>query len=270
MIRLRHGFDEARAARFRKQGRGQGEHASYKPWLQTHEVTIPNDRKSKIFGLKSQRLHQLFTDLECDVVTLIDWSARVTDIRERYPLDQALVHKIAGEVGVNLPFDKRSGVSLEFCTDLLISVDVGRPVARSVRKSPDLEKKTILGILEVERRYWAALDQEWRIITEKDIDEIHLHNVNFARAHVDLSKAVELSDRPTAEMAGELLADIINSPYLILEEIFSRLDAEWRIPGQALYLFRHLIGVRVISCKFNVKLSPALPANQLIVNQKRY
>ncbi|HET6525177.1 TnsA endonuclease N-terminal domain-containing protein [Sphingopyxis sp.] len=219
MIRLRHGFDEARAARFRKQGRGLGEHASYKPWLQTHEVTVPDDRKSKIFGLKSQRLHQLFSDLECDAVTLIDWSSHVTDIRERYPLDQALVHKIASEIGVKLPFDKHSEAPLVFCTDLLISVNAGRPVARSVRKAADLGKKTILGLLEVERRYWVALGQEWRIITEQDIDEIHLHNVNFARAHVDLGKAVEFNDRPLAEMAAELLGDIIKYPFIPLTHV---------------------------------------------------
>lgn len=270
MIRLRHGFDEARAARFRKQGRGQGERASYKPWLQTHDVTVSDDRKSKIFGLKSQRVHHLFTDLECDAVILIDWSARVTDIRERYPLDQALVHKIAGEVGVKLPFDKCSHTPLVFCTDLLISVNGGSEVARSVRKSSSLEKGAVLGLLEVERRYWAALGQEWRIITERDIDETHLHNVNFARAHVDLSKAVEFSDRSTAEMAGALLADIIKYPNLILEEICSSLDREWKVAGQALYLFRHLIGIRALSCKPNIKLSLEVLANELIVNQRRY
>lgn len=266
MIRIRGGLDAARIARFRKQGRGQGENSLYKPWLQTHDVTAPYDRKTKIFGQKSQRVHHLFNDIECDAVTLIDWSPRVTDIRERYPLDQSLVQRIADEIGIKLPTDGTSGQPLVIYTDLFISLEEGRHTARSVRHSSALAKSAVLNLLELERRYWAIVGHEWRIVTERDIDDTHLHNVNFGRSHIDLSRATEICDRPNAELAGELLADIISSPFVLLEEICSRLDKSWGVDGQALFLLRHLVGVRAITCPPTVKLATSLLAGDLIIN----
>lgn len=269
MFSIRGGFDEAKSARFRKAGRGEGEHATYEPWLRTHDVTALQSRKSKILGEKSQRLHHLFNDLECDAVTIIDWADCVTDIRERYPLDQEIVHKIAKDIGVRLPTDPKSRESHVVCADLFISLADGGRAARSIRSSSKLSNKAALGLLEVERLYWAKVGCSWGIITERDINDTHLHNVNFGRSHIDLTRIKEIDGLPPQPLAEELLAEITNSPHVLIEEICDRLDAEWRIPNQALFLFRHLVGTRRISCPPEVRLTTSLQAGQLIINRRR-
>lgn len=267
MIRVRNGFDESKIERFCKEGRGRGKNAEYKPWLTTLDVTSLRDRKSKVVGAKSQRLHHLFTDLECNAVTIIDWSDRVVDIRERYPLDQKLIASIAAECGIKLPTDKSSGTVHVFYTDLYISMADGQSLARSVRHSTELAKKAVLDILEVERRYWEHVGRNWAIITECDIDDVHLHNVKFGRFHTRLGQVSHASSTVASEQIAQLLAEIATNPDDLIKQICERLDLQWKGNGQALSLLKHLVGTRVISCSPDVKLSTSLLAQHLFVNR---
>src|SRR5262249_38639608 len=62
MVRQRYGFDEAKIKRFRKEGRGQGRGAEYRPWLTVRDV--PSRRRShRLHGLTADRVHHLLSDI---------------------------------------------------------------------------------------------------------------------------------------------------------------------------------------------------------------
>src|SRR4051812_20821159 len=67
------------------EGRGQGVGLNYLPW---HEVQDFPSRGviHRPFGLKTGRVHHLFSDLEFTVFLIYDLLTRIIDIREQFPL----------------------------------------------------------------------------------------------------------------------------------------------------------------------------------------
>ena len=59
----RYGFDEAKIARFRKEGRGEGFGADYKPWLTARDVPS-RGRSHRVLGVTTGRVHHLLSDIE--------------------------------------------------------------------------------------------------------------------------------------------------------------------------------------------------------------
>lgn len=86
MARQRYSFDEARIARFRKEGRGQGQGADYKPWLTVRDVPS-RGRSHRSLGMTTGRAHHFLSDIELRSFLLFDWVQDVVDIREQFPLD---------------------------------------------------------------------------------------------------------------------------------------------------------------------------------------
>lgn len=63
MGRRRTSFDEAKIARYLKEGRGAGNGAEYKPWLTTQDVPS-SGREHRVFSRKTGRIHHLLSDGE--------------------------------------------------------------------------------------------------------------------------------------------------------------------------------------------------------------
>ena len=95
MPRSKYGFDEAKIARFLKEGRGAGRGPSYKPWLTIQDVPS-HGRSHRFVGRVTGRLHHLLSDLEYRTLLIYDWSRIVTDIREQFPLDRDDTRRHAG------------------------------------------------------------------------------------------------------------------------------------------------------------------------------
>ena len=68
-----------------KEGRGTGRGVDYKPWLLVQDVPSQG-LASRVKGVKTGRVHHLLSQLEHRCFLILDWSGRVTDIREQYPL----------------------------------------------------------------------------------------------------------------------------------------------------------------------------------------
>ena len=84
--------------RFRE-GRGQGLGSYYKPFIFTREVSSLG-RSHRLFGRKSQRLHHLLSDLELAILLLLDWSPKILDIREQFPLHVEDTLRLSSELGI--------------------------------------------------------------------------------------------------------------------------------------------------------------------------
>ena len=70
------------------------------------------------------------------------------------------------------PEDPKHHIPYILTTDFMLTIEREGElvqVARTVKSTKDLEKKTTVAKLELERRYYQALGIDWGIITEKGI-----------------------------------------------------------------------------------------------------
>ncbi len=144
MSRRRYSIDEKQIERFRKEGRGEGHGPDYRPWLNIGDVAS-RGRSHRLRGIKSGHVHHLLSDVECSFLFILDWSDRVTDIRECYPLKREVTQRIAAELGIRHPIDIPSRTPLVMTTDFLVDVvQDGRLtlMARAVKRSAELDKRS--------------------------------------------------------------------------------------------------------------------------------
>src|SRR3712207_6023293 len=94
---------EASIEKWIKEGRGKGDGAEYMPWLNVWDVASKG-RCHQITGWRHGRVHHLLSDLEAHVFFTYEWSRRVIEIKEQFPLlplEETLA--IAEEIGVAHP-----------------------------------------------------------------------------------------------------------------------------------------------------------------------
>ena len=96
----------------------------------------------------------LLSDLELAVFLTLDWSPKVIDIREQFPLRVEDTVRLAETYG--LPHSKFQGIPQVLSSDFLVDFDdPTRPaMALQAKYSTDLEKPEVIERLELERRYW--------------------------------------------------------------------------------------------------------------------
>lgn len=263
MISVRNGFDEGKIARFLQEGRGGGRYENYKPWLTTTDVTARLTRKSRFQGIKSGRVHHLFNDFEANALLCIEWLEYVLDIRERYPLERATTARIADALGITHPVDRKSGVKLTLYADLVVELAGGRLVACAMVYSSQLNKSSVIAALEIQRRYWKQRDITWRIITERQIDPILVHNIEFGRNHVDLSRQPD-AQQNVVDVGIRLLERLEDNPNVSLQALCDALDSDiGRDRGTAIAALRHLCGTRRVGWRRDRRIEMSMPAGEL-------
>ncbi|MCM3181165.1 TnsA endonuclease N-terminal domain-containing protein [Cytobacillus horneckiae] len=179
MSKRQTGWTETKIARYLKDGRGLGELSSYKPWLTIQDVPSKG-RVHRVMGWKTEREHQLLSDMEFNYFCLCDWAEDIIDIREQFPLNREVTLNIADELGIKHSRDKQTPIVMT--TDFLLTVREGRSVvfkARTVKLSKDLVDSGIIGKFEIERAYWENQGIEWGIVTELEFPDVLLSNLKF-------------------------------------------------------------------------------------------
>jgi len=154
-------WNEQKYRRYIKEGRGQGTLSTYKPWIMIHDFPSLG-MVSRVLGNTTGRIHHLLSNMELSYFYILDWSDKVCDIREQYPLlDIAAVLEIADKAGIRYPFDNLSGFPYVLTSDFLITTPSGEMV-RSIKKKKDLDNLRVREKLELERRYWAKYGVDWK------------------------------------------------------------------------------------------------------------
>jgi hypothetical protein len=86
MVRYPRRFDAKLLARYLKEERGSGEGPAYNPWVQIYNFASEG-LSSIVPGWKTEgRDHHLLSTLELHFFYLGEWSRKVIDIREQFPL----------------------------------------------------------------------------------------------------------------------------------------------------------------------------------------
>lgn len=62
--------------------------------------------------------------------------------------------------------------SVKWTTDFLLFLENGRKEARELVQPELLTKRAVLEQLELSRRYWAAMDVEWKVVLVGDTEQL--------------------------------------------------------------------------------------------------
>lgn len=249
MARSKRDWTQAKFERYVKEGRGKGGGKQYKPWITIHDFPS-RGRVSRSPGWKSDRIHHFMSDLELRLFYLFEWSNKVIDIREQFPLlDLDLAFCIADEMGIEYPKDRASGTPYVLTTDFMLTVrqnDKSVQIARTVKLAKDLEKTRVLEKLELEKRYWNRQNIDWRIVTELEISKVFADNVRWVHPAYrwELTKETK-KDR--CYYLNDILKSRLAEGKTTINTITTALDCDMGFePGTSLALFKHLVARKEI------------------------
>ncbi|CAB3755407.1 TnsA endonuclease N-terminal domain-containing protein [Paraburkholderia humisilvae] len=259
MAKRKYVIDSTKMARFIKEGRGQGSGANYKPWLTIQDV--PSDgRVHRPYGWKTQRVHQLLSDIEYRHFLLLDWAPGVIDIREQFPLDRDKTIAIAEEAGIKHPKDPRSDELEVMTTDFLVVLGSGtnrKLEAWAIKPAKELDDARVMEKLEIERRYWATQEGvKWYISTERELPMDQIESLDWMRSAWDINDIQEPRKGYFAELMHRLVsyvqANTRNESRL--NTVCSSLDEKCDcVPGTHLFVARHLLARRVLTTDIDRK-----------------
>ncbi|WP_066070803.1 heteromeric transposase endonuclease subunit TnsA [Neobacillus soli] len=237
-----------------KEGRGQGEGETYKPWINIQDVpSIGVSTRGK--GWKTNRIHQFLSKLERNYFYVVEWNDAVMDIREQYPLIRDDTWIIANEKGIKHPTDPKSQVPIVMTTDFLITIKDStgtKHVARTIKPSSELENERTIEKFEIERAYWEDRGIDWGIITEKEIPKDMVENVEWLH-----SSYFEIEDLPatTLKTFAQQMKSFIKKYNTSIIEMVSEFDQTFQLEnGMGLEILKHLIARKEVPVDITKKI----------------
>jgi TnsA endonuclease N terminal/TnsA endonuclease C terminal len=241
MPRNKYTWTEEKIAKRYSEGRGKGDLNNYLPWLTIQDV--PSEGRShRPKGWKTNRKHELLSDLELNYFYYLEWSNNVIDIKEQYPLDREDTLKISADKHIPHPFENSTQTPIVMTTDFLITSRIGKEifhVARSIKPSEKLEDPGVLGKLEIERQFWEDKGVQWTIIDEKVISKQFAKNMKYIHEYFFLANSEEetLAIYFLNYLAGEALKRPENRLIVCCNAFDSLYNLE---NGSGIYYLRHL------------------------------
>lgn len=178
-------------------GYGAGEGENYQPWLRIQDVAS-RGRSRKVQGTKVNRMHHLLSDFEFWYLLLLEFSEKVIDIREQFPLfPTPEAHQIAASLGIIYPRYPSTTVPFVMTTDFVVTlVDASGnrgTAARTLKYEDEFastkELQRRLEKFELEKAIWASKGiSDWKIITPSMIGPVTVRNLQWLRKGAKLER----------------------------------------------------------------------------------
>ena len=254
-----------------KEGYGQGEGSSYKPWLRVQDVSSLG-RSRKVPGIKSGRTLHLLSDLEYFYFLLLEFSDEVVDIREQFPVtSNTRAQDIAAEMGIRYPMYAGTQVPFVLTSDFLVTrldANGNRHLAiRTCKYESELSDPNTglrsIEKLELERAIWADQGEvDWKIVTENIFTPVLKSNLDW------LHKSVLVDETDVEEVQRlrfvEALAITANGDR-VLSSVVRAAASIAGIPYRiGMSLFKRMVWQKYILLNIeNERLDPTLPCPQL-------
>ncbi|WP_188704810.1 TnsA endonuclease N-terminal domain-containing protein [Silvimonas iriomotensis] len=270
MAKRKYGIDEAKIARFLKEGRGEGHGVDYLPWLTIQDVSSSGHStrmSSRVVG----RVHHLLSDIETHAFVTFDWSDSVRDIREQFPLDRDETREIAMEMGVKHPNDPSSRCDIVMTSDFVL--DVFTPAGmqmhiRAVKPSEELSNPRVVEKLEIERRYWYRRNvASWGVITEREVPVDRAKNLLFFHGMLRLDGVETPYPGFWEDRCNRFLHTLKQSKQGGTLRGFLRYleSAEGFAAGEGLTVLRHLAANKRLDVNLDLPYSPLLPLDWISI-----
>ncbi|MFX0549537.1 TnsA endonuclease N-terminal domain-containing protein [Hathewaya histolytica] len=249
-----------------KEGYGTGIGSEYKPWIKIQDVPSLG-RVTRVKGMKANRQHELLSDMERNYFYILEFSDRVIDIREQYPLlpiEETI--SIADELGLKYPKNTEIGEEIVMTTDFLITMSTEngvKEVARTIKSKDDLLDKRIIERFEIERVFWKKRDIDWGIVTEEEIDKTVAHNISFIQGYRDIKNVDCFTDMASSDIQDliyEFIKRIVDDRRSV-RRISSEFDNDMNLPiGCGLSIYKYLLINKIIE----VDMSKEIDVNNIM------
>lgn len=266
MGKRRYAMDEAKIARFEKEGRGRGSGADYLPWLTIQDVPSIG-RRSRVFTPLTGREHHLLSDIETSVFFVFHWHDTVIDLREQFPLDRAETRRLAAALGVSHPKDRHTGVDLVMTLDLLVDTGAAASpvcVPVSCKTAEDLEDRRTLEKLEIERLYCRQRWGSWHLMTNRDYSKQYVQNLRWIHEMISLEDLEAPHPQYWIDCCSSVLRTLRASPGKSLRGALDAAESNRRLrSGDALSAFRHLLATKKVSMDLMVPFDDHMPVAAL-------
>jgi hypothetical protein len=147
-------------------------------------------------------------------------------------------------------------------TDFLLTIENGLheiDKAIAIKPAADLASERVLEKLEIERVYWTSRNIEWQILTEKQLPLALVKNTRWLQPHLNLPASGEFTLEQIQRVRTVMEQEITNGS-LSLADIAALCDERLGLmPGAALCVSRHLIGIGIWSVDLMVDIDPRKP-----------
>ncbi|MCJ7689979.1 MAG: TnsA endonuclease N-terminal domain-containing protein [Clostridiaceae bacterium] len=243
-----------------KEGRGTGKGEKYKPWIKIQDVASLG-RASRIKGIKTGRQHEFLSDMKRNYFYFLEYSDKVQDIREQFPLlpiEETMI--IAKELGIEHPKNPESGEFIVMTTDFLVSVNYNDKlyeVARTIKSKDALMDKRILEKFEIEKQYWEKKGINWGIVTDEEIDKSIANNISIVHGYKEIGTIDSFSDIAASELKDlvfEFIKRIIDNPKT-MRTICNEFDSDMCLEkGSSLCIFKYVVINKIIQIDITQKI----------------
>ena len=260
-------WNEDKLNRWIKEGRGQGEGKDYKPWINVTDFPSQG-RCARVKGIKTGRIHHFLSDIQREYFYLLEFDEAniIYDIRESYPLlDFYDVVQDTQDLNTKYFKDKTTGFPYILTTTFLITIKSPNGgieyIARSVKAASELERKTTLEKLEMERRYWEVKSIDWSIITEKDINSVKVKNIEWVLSSIHVISDMGLSEQEIIELGAVLQLRLYSNKDSSIRSIVTGFEVDYALgEGLGLFLFRYLVAIKAVRLNMNIPIDLNSPA----------
>ena len=246
-------WNESIYEKYIRDGRGCGCGSDYKPWIYIQDFAS-RGIVSRVKGKTTGRVHHLMSNNELAYFYILDWSDKVTDIREQYPLlnlEKAV--RIAEEAGIKYPVDNISGYPYVLTCDFMITTIAGIK-ARTIKISTELENPRVLEKLEIERRYWQEQDVDWKIVTEREISYRKAKNIEWLYTAY-YSNVADESCCILKQAQDAMQQKLMDNTKSVIE-VSQIIENEFHLrAGTGLQLFKQLVLSKAVTVNLNKRLN---------------
>lgn len=270
MCRNRRKLTQPNIKKLIKEGRGQGERESYSPWITIHDLSSKGF-KHRVRGNTVDRTHHLLSNNEWFYFLLLEFSPTVVDIREQYPLlpiEETI--EIARDMRVQHPRDPKTKELFVMTTDFLATTCAGgyeTHIPRTLKPGKDLQKKTVVIKLEIERRYWLRREKELGIVTDTQLPQTLCKNLEMLHGYVRPESLGDLPAGCVDKVRDYFNASLIDGNQSVVEVTVS-CDEVFGLPtGGSLAVFWHLLSSREWSVDLSKPLDSDKPLSELITGR---
>jgi TnsA endonuclease C terminal./TnsA endonuclease N terminal. len=217
-------------------------------------------RATRIYGYKTKRIHHLQSDNQLRFFLILEWHDKIKDIKENIELKdiEATVDNV-DDLRLDKFSDKETGELFQLHTNFLITVrrnNGEEQVAISVKSLSELERRTVIEKLEIERRFWKAKGIRFYVITEKEINKQLVDNIKWVRETV-IDKSIEGKKELVERLYYFLQKNKKNKLIKVLELFEYEEDIK---AGTALFIFRYLLATKEIE----VDMEKSIDLNEYI------
>jgi hypothetical protein len=220
---------------------------------------VPTEGRAwRIKGWITGRDHHLFSDLERDYFLIAHWSPKVIDIREQFPLPLETTLEIAKKVGIRHPADRQRN-PVVMTTDFLVTVSAPTgnvDWARAVKPSSKLQSQRVVEKLEIERIYWQTKKISWGIVTEREMPQVLVKNIDYLYSHYDIGDRLSLPQSEIFDIA-ETLTSLITHNSISLKDATRLCDEKLGLQrGDSLTVARHLLATKQWLINMDIPIEP--------------